>query len=234
MDIRFSVFIEKVRSGEVLHSIRFWDVPPTVGQSLTLRDVKNVIIANAVCTKVLPISIDPLSESASLDGAALYASEIEKLAIDDGFDSVDDFWEYFQKKPYLNHGWLICWNLCASDGINNPSYYQKPSSIGLPILKMLGIPPNLLNGATTCIQAIEELEILGCNFSILSAIKYLWRAGNKPGQTLEKDLREARYYLNRWYVWDSLSASDSQQSVLPGVKDVISTIEELLGGDRGR
>lgn len=233
MDIRFSVFIEKVRSGEVLHSIRFWDVPPIVGQNLTLRDIKNVIIVNAVCTKVLPISIDPLSESASLDGAALLASEIEKLAIDDGFDSVDDFWQYFQKKPYLNHGWLICWNLSASDGINNPSYYQKPSSVGLPILKMLGIPPNLLNGATTCIQAIEELEIMGCNFSILSAIKYLWRAGNKPGQTLDKDLREARYYLRRWYDWDSMRLSDNHLPVLVGVKEVISTIEELLGVDRG-
>jgi hypothetical protein len=233
MDIRFSVFIEKVRSGEVLHSIRFWEIPPIVGESLTLRDAKNNIIANAVCTKVLPISIEPLSESVSLDGAVMLASEIEELAINDGFDHVDDFWVYFEKKPYLKNGWLICWDLYASDGINNPSYYQKPSSIGLPMLKLLGIRKHLLGGDVTCIHAIEQLEIQGFRFVLLSAIKYLWRAGNKPGQPLSKDLREAKFYLCRFRDWDASMEWTSELAPSKAtVEDAIAMIDELLGANR--
>lgn len=53
-------------------------------------------------------------------------------------------------------------------------------------------------GGTHCIEAMEkafgrDAVILWCR---MTAFKYLWRGGKKPGQALEKDVSKADWYLN--------------------------------------
>lgn len=43
-----------------------------------------------------------------------------------------------------------------------------------------------------CITIVEEFS-----FNLGSAMKYIWRAGLKPGQDWEKDLRKAIWYIER-------------------------------------
>ena len=43
-----------------------------------------------------------------------------------------------------------------------------------------------------CIDVIEDMS-----FNVGSVIKYLWRAGLKPGEDLSQDLEKARFYLMR-------------------------------------
>lgn len=43
-----------------------------------------------------------------------------------------------------------------------------------------------------CIQVTEHM-----NFCIGNAVKYLWRAGSKPGETALDDLKKARWYVDR-------------------------------------
>ena len=58
--------------------------------------------------------------------------------------------------------------------VDHPSHYNKhPSDI-------------------ECIDVIEHF-----NFSIGSALKYIWRAGLKPGADHIEDLEKAIWYLNR-------------------------------------
>lgn len=43
-----------------------------------------------------------------------------------------------------------------------------------------------------CIDVIEDMS-----FNVGSAIKYLWRAGLKPGEATDQDLRKAVWYIER-------------------------------------
>jgi hypothetical protein len=45
------------------------------------------------------------------------------------------------------------------------------------------------------IECIDVIEHFGCN--IANAMKYLWRAGLKPGSDLIQDLEKARWYIVR-------------------------------------
>jgi hypothetical protein len=56
----------------------------------------------------------------------------------------------------------------------NPSHYRKhPSGV-------------------ECIQVTEHM-----GFCVGNAIKYLWRAGSKPGESGLDDLRKAAWYVQR-------------------------------------
>jgi hypothetical protein len=58
--------------------------------------------------------------------------------------------------------------------VNHPAHYnQHPAGI-------------------ECIDVIEEFP-----FNVASAIKYLWRAGLKPGSDLAEDLHKAAWYIDR-------------------------------------
>jgi hypothetical protein len=57
--------------------------------------------------------------------------------------------------------------------VNHPQHYQHPSGV-------------------ECITVVEH-----CNFCVGNAIKYLWRAGQKPGVDTIIDLRKAIFYINR-------------------------------------
>lgn len=59
-----------------------------------------------------------------------------------------------------------------SDPVKHPSHYQHPSGV-------------------ECI-AITRHE----NFCIGNAMKYLWRAGRKPGVDALQDLQKARQYID--------------------------------------
>lgn len=46
-------------------------------------------------------------------------------------------------------------------------------------------------------EAIDVIEAYNLNFSLGSAIKYILRAGRKPGEQVEEDLNKAIWYLQR-------------------------------------
>ena len=46
-------------------------------------------------------------------------------------------------------------------------------------------------------EAIDVIESFDLNFSLGSAVKYILRAGKKPTETAEEDLKKAIWYLER-------------------------------------
>lgn len=81
------------------------------------------------------------------------------------------------------------------------NYYQQPSQLGLPILKIL-----ISNPDGECRHAIYQLEReAGWTFNLCSAIKYLWRLGDKSDK-ISSDLSKAIDYLN-WELGNPISAS---------------------------
>ncbi len=50
---------------------------------------------------------------------------------------------------------------------------------------------------TGALEAIEVIEAFELNFSMGSAIKYILRAGKKPGEDSVEDLQKAIWYLQR-------------------------------------
>lgn len=59
-------------------------------------------------------------------------------------------------------------------GVNHPSHYQR-------------------NGK----EAIDYIEMFRLSFSAGNIIKYLWRAGEKEGESMEKDKAKALWYFER-------------------------------------
>lgn len=59
-------------------------------------------------------------------------------------------------------------------GVNHPSHYQR-------------------NGK----EAIDYIEMFNLSFSAGNIVKYLWRAGEKDGESIEKDKAKALWYFNR-------------------------------------
>ena len=71
------------------------------------------------------------------------------------------------------------------------SYYQEPSELGIPILKLF-----IQNPTGECRQTIYVMERqYGWGFNLSSAVKYLWRLGIKTADT-QSDLAKAIQYLN--------------------------------------
>lgn len=60
------------------------------------------------------------------------------------------------------------------DGVNHPSHYTAhPSGV-------------------ECIDVVEHMT-----FNVGNAVKYLWRAGLKDGEPAPRDLKKARWYIDR-------------------------------------
>jgi hypothetical protein len=57
--------------------------------------------------------------------------------------------------------------------VDHPKHYQHPSGV-------------------ECIAVAEHMS-----FNVGSALKYLWRAGLKPGTDTLTDLKKAAFYINR-------------------------------------
>lgn len=62
------------------------------------------------------------------------------------------------------------------DAVNNPSHY---------------------GGSDNAYEAIKVIEAWGLGFCLGNTVKYISRAGKKPGEDLLKDLKKARWYIDR-------------------------------------
>lgn len=74
--------------------------------------------------------------------------------------------------------------------MNNP-YYQLPSPVGFPIIRLFDI-----NLKEDCITTIEYLEDYGWRFNLTSVLKYLWRLGVKT-EDIKSDCEKIIDYLDR-------------------------------------
>lgn len=52
-------------------------------------------------------------------------------------------------------------------------------------------------GGDTTYEAIKVIEAWGLGFCLGNTVKYISRAGKKPGQSALKDLEKALWYLTR-------------------------------------
>jgi hypothetical protein len=97
-------------------------------------------------------------------------------------------------------------------------YYQSPSDLGLPIIKLF-----ITNPSGECRQTIYLMERRSPHwrFNLSSALKYLWRLGVKTENT-ESDLRKAIQYLT-WEL-ESCAAFDTRNTIETAIK----MCEELL------
>lgn len=75
------------------------------------------------------------------------------------------------------------------------------------------------------IECISVTE--GFNFNIGNVIKYVWRAGQKPGAALLTDLHKARWYLNREISrWEKQNEVESRAAL-----DELSRLGQELQGE---
>ena len=86
----------------------------------------------------------------------------------------------FQQKVELNDS---CNNFEIMLGIEikndiKPNYYRR-------MIKKVSI------------DALDIIQAFNLNFALGNALKYILRAGNKPGQLREVDLRKAKEYIER-------------------------------------
>jgi hypothetical protein len=122
MEIKFSVFTDKVARYEKLSTIRLWTYrrPPEPGDFLRFLTVAPdpKMIACGYCTAVTPIIVTT-SQMFYLDGRLLSHDEVKALALLDGFDSFATFWAFFhqelmEKGQDASSGWLIEWKRPAA------------------------------------------------------------------------------------------------------------------------
>lgn len=109
--ISCSVFKPKVLDGSKFHTIRDRKNPPKVGEYLFLwwksRTPERAFLGVTICTQVDPIMIDRDGQKVTINEKLLDKNAIEVFAKDDGFESIDDFWKFFDKPISAS---LIHWN----------------------------------------------------------------------------------------------------------------------------
>ena len=66
--------------------------------------------------------------------------------------------------------------MADEDAVNNPSHY---------------------GGSDNAYEAIKVIEAWGLGFCLGNTVKYISRAGKKPGESNLKDLKKARWYIDR-------------------------------------
>lgn len=106
MNVNFSVFIDKILSGEKRQTIRRagpkW-AKVKAGDKLTLytglRTKQCRKLGEAVVESITPITLSPCNASCGVYTALavfwLNRWDLEDLAAADGFTSLDDFWNFF-------------------------------------------------------------------------------------------------------------------------------------------
>jgi hypothetical protein len=67
-------------------------------------------------------------------------------------------------------------------------------------------------GGDTTYEAIKVIEAWGLNFNLGNAVKYVCRAGKKPGTSLLRDLGKAAWYLQREIQTLQRAHAESQSS----------------------
>ena len=104
-------FEEKIKKGIKLHTIRWdqhnrWKSGMKIHYATGARTPKYNCFKEGVCVHVQNIKIS--NRNIWADGVPLDNSEIEYLSINDGFDSLNDFWAWFdQYSPFT--GKIIHW-----------------------------------------------------------------------------------------------------------------------------
>lgn len=94
-------FVDKIRKGVKIHSIRLdksnrWKQGNLIHMATGVRSPNYYCFMTEVCTLVQRMHINPADKTIELSGVNLHNIEIEQLAINDGFDSVGDFWSWFE------------------------------------------------------------------------------------------------------------------------------------------
>jgi hypothetical protein len=119
--INFTVFRDKIASGEKIHAIRKLRkvAPIKKGDRLTLywhqRQPDCQLIGETVCTKTARIFIRPgiyQPYFVRVAGKLLDAEQLTKLSQDDGFDCSSEFLSFFNhwyRMPF--HGQVIWWDV---------------------------------------------------------------------------------------------------------------------------
>ena len=109
MNINYKKELEKALvNGTKLHTIR--QKPIAVGTMINhivypYHKERRCVLSN-FCTSTQMITIDPSLKMVEIDGKRLSDINIERVAKNDGFDSVDDFWSFFNE---LYQGMIIHW-----------------------------------------------------------------------------------------------------------------------------
>jgi hypothetical protein len=116
-------FVNKIKAKIKIHTMRtdihnFWKVGEKIEFISESKRKTLKKFADGICTEILLLGIDPPNKRVlNLKKNLYYGSErtlseieIEKLAYNDGFDSVEDFWLYFSKAENKTVK-LIFWDL---------------------------------------------------------------------------------------------------------------------------
>jgi hypothetical protein len=118
--IKFSMFRDKIEDGRKTHTIRFKPVVPEIGELVTLAWVSREggdVIGEAICTQIDGITINSVEKSVRVNGEILMIEATEKLAIDDGFDDLADFWAFFTNSEFPSRtGSIIHWGDLRLEG----------------------------------------------------------------------------------------------------------------------
>ena len=110
MNINYKKELERaLASGLKLHTIR--QKPIAVGTMMNhivypYHKERRCVLTN-FCKSTQMITIEPSSKTIIIDGKELSKFDMEKLAKNDGFVSIEDFWNFF-KKTY--RGIIIHWS----------------------------------------------------------------------------------------------------------------------------
>lgn len=111
-------FVEKIAAREKKHSIRRGDATShQIGRPIQLyrrvrqKNMRKIVDVDPVCVGRVNITIDRDSRSVTIGGYPIATQEIEKLATDDGFATVDEFFDFFTypARPRF-YGTLIYWD----------------------------------------------------------------------------------------------------------------------------
>lgn len=110
-------FVSKILSGSKVHTIRKdeknrWQVGKKIHFATGVRTKQYHCFATGVVTKIQELEMIPFQQGQviSLDGITLTVLESIWLAEKDGFDSIQDFWNFFKDSEYKK-GRLIHWQL---------------------------------------------------------------------------------------------------------------------------
>ena len=104
-------FEEKIKKGIKLHTVRWddkdrWKLGMKIHFATDVRSSRYNCFKEGVCKGTQKIAIE--DDAVYVDGIQLTESELTDFAVNDGFDSVSDFWDWFnQYQPFK--GKIIHW-----------------------------------------------------------------------------------------------------------------------------
>lgn len=103
-------FIEKINNGEKIHTIRIdkynrWEVGMLAQMCVNVRTKNHFQFNEATIQSIQDILICQELKSIYIDDKQLTDEKIYDLAVNDGFESIIQFWQFF-KKNYPEHLYL--------------------------------------------------------------------------------------------------------------------------------